>query len=159
MIKFDPNKAQDMNQVFLGIDPGETTGWALMHPLAVPAALGPLGRWLGPVQGVEPFIDFLEALSVKPTAIIYERYVIRQLTRNQNHGELPTVQVIGALKSYAHRNKIKIVGQLPDIKPSGYAWGPHYKTEGAKVNSHERDAQAHIIYYQVMNGLYGVRRN
>lgn len=159
MIKFDPNRAMDMTKLYLGIDPGETTGWALLRPQMVIAPIGPGGRWQGPVKGLEPLTHFLEALPEIPDAIIFERYVISDLTRMQNSGEIPTIQAIGIVKSYAFRNKIKLVDQLRTVKKQGYGWTPHNKKPGAKAVSHERDAEAHVAYYQVMNGLHGIRRS
>ncbi len=142
----------------LGIDPGETTGWAYLAGQGIPVADTRNRLHMGQVKGLDRLIPFLEGLDPVPTVIVFERYVIEELTRNQNSGEIETIQAIGVIKSYALRNRIKIVGQLRNVKPQDYAWHPTVRSPGAKENSHRRDAHAHAVYYLVMNKLMKIQR-
>lgn len=133
---------------FLGVDPGETTGWALTGVHMVPIIPTGKAAFMGEAHGLDELIDFLESLNPKPDIIIFERYVVTRLDTDINTGEHETIQAIGVIKSYARRNGIPIVGQLRTVKPQGYAWHHTIRTPGAKANSHRRDAHAHVCYYQ-----------
>lgn len=144
--------------LFLGIDPGETTGWALAGPQMIPVTpYGQLGS-MGQVGGLMALTAFLEDLSPIPDIIVFERYVVSRLDSEINTGEHETIQAIGVVKSYAFRNNIELVAQLRTVKPQGYAWHHTITRPGSKVDSHRRDAHAHLCYYQTTHKLYTPKR-
>lgn len=146
------------SNIMLGIDPGETTGWALAGPQMVPVFRDGTLVNMSQVRGLEALTTFLETLRPIPGLIVFERYVVNQLRADINTGEHETIQAIGVIKSYAFRNGIEIVGQMPVCKPQGYAWHHTITKPGVKADSHKRDAHAHLVYYQVTHKMFTVKR-
>lgn len=143
---------------FLAFDPGETTGWALHGPQFLPKLPDGLPRFMGSIMGLRALTAFLEAFRPLPDIVIVERYVISDLDRDKNSGELETVQAIGIIKSWCYRNKIPVYGQLRDRKPYGYGWSPIINSPGSKANSHKNDAHAHNVYFQVKHKFAVITR-
>lgn len=146
-------KVENYNsKVFLGIDPGETTGWAMAGIQMIPITPKKQASSMSQVKGISELVWFLENLDPQPDVIVYERYVVDLLEADINTGEHETIQVIGVVMSYAIRNGIELVGQLRTVKTQGYAWHHTIRTPGIKSVSHKRDAHAHLCYYQTLNG-------
>lgn len=125
---------------FLFIDPGETTGWATFTQDGLMLSLGQ-------VAGLDAFTDWLEIQD--PALIVFEDYLVNP---NIPHGgsRVETIQVIGAIKSFAKRRSICAVPQAPHIKRIGYAWcGLKALPKSRHSISHQYDAMAHGVYYLV----------
>lgn len=132
--------------MFLAIDPGETTGWAIFKQD------GSLDDY-GQAEGLDFFSGWLEFLDPKPSLLICEEWILNP-NISQGGSRQETVQVIGVIRSYGLRNGIDIEWQSPSRKPAGYAWAgikPLPKSQHAQ--SHQYDAIAHGTYYLVSNKI------
>lgn len=131
----------------LGIDPGKTTGWAVIE-LA--------DRTISP-------IDFgntkdMQLIEIRPhieeaDVIVYEGW--RTFKKHAESGRLnfqtvPAEQVIGSLKTLLRlRSEQPILQEnLSGLKPVGWAWAGMKYVPGKK-GMHWQDAFAHAVYYAV----------
>lgn len=87
---------------YLSIDPGNNTGWALFNEKGDPTESGE-------IKGHDKFMDWLEEVDPKPDIIIFEVYTIDNRQFNHQGSNVPTLQLIGMIKRYASKNKIKLV--------------------------------------------------
>lgn len=138
---------------YLAIDPGDSTGWA---------SFDEKGNLTGfdKIKGHDEFLDFLEKL--EPRLIILENYKIRP-TVGHNFSDVPTLQLIGAIKRFAHKKGTPIVEQTPNnmyigLRYIGFyeKYAKHRSKTGKMVQPHVPDnvsAWAHGEYYLVKNGI------
>lgn len=133
----------------LALDPGETTGIALYSCTKDEAVLthaSQMKTW--PLeQGVEAFEALLKQLS--PTRVVFESYQVYEWkTEDHTWSQVPTVQVIGMIRTILIQNKIPYSTQTAQVA-KGFcdddklkAWG--YYQPGLR---HARDAIRHACYY------------
>lgn len=81
----------------LALDPGETTGYCIFNPQGVLIAQGQERTW--PLESCIPVISkLLEAY--QPKAVVFESYqVYSWKTEDHSWSQIPTVQVIGCVKT------------------------------------------------------------
>ena len=100
----------------------------------------------------EQLFDKLEQLT-DVTVIVCEDYRLRQGKQMAQTGSrFVAVQVIGALKSYAHRTKAKFVLQSPQVLTVA-ALHSQVKRPSNHAKSHAVDAYNHGYYYFETQGL------
>ncbi len=127
------------------IDPGKTTGFALWDER--PGTLNEYGE-----VGKTP--ELLAILGrFKPDVLVVEAYRLYPWrAKEQLWGDMPSPQVIGALKAWAELNKVRYVEQSASIKRimsddvlkrAGYWF---------RGKEHARDAARHLLYYLWRNG-------
>lgn len=143
----------DPAQRFVGrlgcYDPGETTGYALYEATGSLVHLREarqLKTW-GIHDAVKSFTENLE--QTQPDAIVYESYrVYGWKTDEHSFSDIPTLQVIGCLKTLAVQRKIPFFDQSAQQAKQFVSdeklerWG-FYK-EGLR---HARDAMRHGCYF------------
>lgn len=93
----------------LAIDPGGSNGMAWWD--------GPDNEFRGFDQcKLDKLPEWLESFYPKPDLILYENFKLwKHRALQQSGSDLPAAQAIGVIKSYAVRNKIKLVDQSPQI--------------------------------------------
>ena len=128
----------------LAMDPGGTTGWALIDDNILTHA--------GEVKDTE-FYEWLRELSpVGIDALVIEDYKIRpeQLVGKYQHtwSSGQTLRFIGALVYWGVQHGVVTALQLPAIKPvaSGLTGLPYVK---GKRNQHSIDAALHGFFYLI----------
>lgn len=135
--------------MYLGVDPGETTGYALME---TPEKMHSWGH-----VKFDDIFDWLENLPAGIEVIIMESFqLFGHKAKAQTGSKMKTSQVIGAVKAYAHRHKITVVEQPPTIKAFAEKQSG-LKPTGAHANSHRIDAFNHCYYYFLQKKLLQVR--
>lgn len=128
-------------------DPGDTTGWARFNSIT--------GQPLG--EGQLTFDELLiwlrerEYLRHQLTELIVEDFALFQHRAIQQSGsKFVAVQVIGALKYWAH-GYCPVIMQPPTIKKAAQAWSKR-KPVGKHAASHSVDAYNHGFYYLHQQG-------
>ena len=131
----------------LALDPGLSTGWSIWEGKQLTA----FGTLVSTRPNFSELYSWLSTLDKNFDLVICERYIIRPRTaggfdHSWNSGY--TLQIIGAIKSWAFQHNVKIVEQNSDIKKPAHAWafGTPYKK---KKNQHHIDSMLHAIYYMV----------
>lgn len=122
--------------MLLGIDPGDTTGWAVANREGVLADMGQvklanLASWLDGLHGI--------------SAVVLENFRIRP-GQNFSWSEMDTIQVIGAVKYRAHQLKAPLILQEPSCKTIGAKWAGIEIPKDHSI-SHQAEAWAHLTYY------------
>lgn len=131
------------------VDPGGTTGFALIEGAKVIQA------------GEIPTADFHNWLAEEvPSDIQYlivEDYKIRpERLTHANHAWASglTIQLIGALKFWAHLNEVTLVLQQAYIKATASGWtGLPYNPKSPVQNQHAYDAAMHGVYFLIKKKL------
>lgn len=133
--------------IILGIDPGKTTGWAVISVsdrTITPLAFGNTKD----MQLIEIKLYIDEA-----DIIVYEGW--RTFKKHAESGRLnyqtvPAEQVIGSLKTLLRLRKEQPVlhENLSGLKPVGYGWAGMKYTPGKK-GMHWQDALAHAVHFAV----------
>lgn len=129
----------------LGVDPGKSTGLALiqvnekkMELLALRTSTDSL------------CLDWLDLLKAADLLAVESFELRPQKARSGSFdwSDMLTPQVIGSVKTLAKMHEKEVVMQSPSVKPMGYAWsGQKYVPKKAGV--HQQDALAHASYYAV----------
>lgn len=128
----------------ISVDPGDMSGWARIED-GKPVQIGE-------VEFPEEMFDWLTELSQnKPDVLVVENYRIRPAKFSKSGfahqwGEIKAIQVIGALKYFAHLHRIGLVLQEPAVKPAAYGLAGMTYVPGKK-GTHMQDAVAHGVYY------------
>lgn len=140
-----------MKQGFLAIDPGNSTGWALFDNAGETVEIGK-------IKGHDNFLDWLEEQS--PLKIILENYKVGRSGGSQftnSFSDVPTLQLIGAIKRVAKKAKIEVIEQTPNDMYMGLRYlGLWQVYRGGKTKQHVPDdvsALAHGRYYLVKTGI------
>lgn len=149
--KFNPPK----HKRILALDPGETTGWSVFTG-EFPDAPMPY-QWQMTACGQAkswPLKDALENLGELvskycPDFIVYERYAV-YAWKSQDHSwsEVPTVQIIGLIKTLALQHDIPVTEQTAQV-------AKHFCTDKflrdcnlyERGQKHARDSIRHGLYY------------
>lgn len=94
--------------MYLAIDPGKTTGYALFDSNGIV-------KFMGKIKGEDKFLDELESVvaAQQINVMIIETYRNRPGTTHSNWSKNETSQHIGAIKRIARKAGIKVVEQEP----------------------------------------------
>lgn len=146
-----------MLMTYLAIDPGGTTGWALFDELG--DTIG-----FGKVKGHDEFLDWLESTTERYgkgiETLVLENYKVGRSGGSQfthSFGDVPTLQLIGAIKRVAKKASIPIVEQTPNDMYMGLRhlglW-TRYRGGGKALHvPDEQSALAHGVYYLTKIGV------
>ena len=134
---------------FLGIDPGGTTGLALVSVTDKKPTLVEVlaSKDLTTIE--------YQWLLKKADLIITENFRLRP--KNARDGsfdwsDMETPKIIGKLEMWAQLNDKTLVKQEPSIKPMGYGYCQMKYVKGKK-GLHIQDAAAHAMFYLVTKNL------
>lgn len=130
----------------LGVDPGESTGIALVVDGVV--------EKIGVLKGKEALYTFLrdKLPTLNLDFVAVEDYIQRpdNKVKGKSHTEWTpqiTAKYIGAITYAAELYGITVVEQQPAIKPQGYKFAGMKYVSGKK-GTHANDAVAHAIYLE-----------
>ena len=133
----------------LGIDPGGTTGLAIIHINEKVLRLTYCGT-----SRDETLVD-QEDLFKEADIIVCEDWKTRPgmaRTGAFDGDRMPATRVLGAAQTLARLSGKQFVLQAASIKPVGYGWS-NQKYQKGKKGMHTQDAVAHAVYYAVQQGL------
>lgn len=138
-----------MALLILGIDPGRTTGLALLSINEKRATL---------VEAQESkdmtAIEY-NWLLVKADYIICEDFKVRPMKARKGNfdwSDMETPRVLGSIRTLSKLLGKDVVLQQPTIKPMGYGFA-HLHYIAGKKGLHIEDAAAHAMYFAVKNNL------
>ena len=131
--------------MYLAIDPGKTTGYALFDDRGVV-------KFMGKITGEDKFLDELESMvsAQQISVLIVEIYRNRPGKKNihNNWSKNETSQHIGAIKRIARKAGIEVVEQEPSpALPIGLRFIGMHETYINKHVPDEVSALAHGTYY------------
>lgn len=129
----------------LGLDPGGTTGWALLEDSRVLR----MGEWKEKVFK-DKLIAFLRDSPVD--VIVCEDFVFRPGFKEGKWKTAEVPKMIGVVELAAQMFECKFIVQAPSIKPVGYGMAGLKYTKG-KAGMHMYDAAAHATYYYRTKGV------
>lgn len=137
--------------MYLAIDPGQTTGYALFDENGD-------SRFMGKIKGEDKFLDELELIvsANQITTIILEAYRNRPGLKNShnNWSKNETSQHIGAIKRIARKAKVEVVEQEPSpCLPIGLKFLGMSDVYRDKHVPDEVSALAHGTYYLRKNKI------
>ena len=125
--------------MILGIDPGETTGWALLSSVGKLVDMGQVKY-----DGLHKWLD---SLSSEIETVVIENFRIRPGT-NFTWSEMKTIKVIGALEYRAACIHARVVFQEPSSYNIGSKWAGVTIPKNHDI-SHQVIAYAHATFYSV----------
>jgi len=133
-------------KLLLGIDPGESTGWASV-------TLNETGVLKVVDFGVSRDLtthELSDRISDSDLMIIESFLVDPAMSRKGafDHSDMKTIQVIGALKLQSRLHDTPFVEQSRSVKPVGYGYLRMTYVKGKK-NMHSTDAMAHAVFWAV----------
>ena len=143
-----PGTEKGQSNYTIALDPGETTGWATFHENGFPSDTGHVS---GDVVGVADLL-WGGVFELPPKAVVFETYRIQDAKAHQ-FSTVPTLQVIGAIRAYAHIHGAKLVGQEPGIKSSAVKFSG-IVPEGRHETQHWVDGFNHGFFYLQRQGIY-----
>ena len=133
----------------LGVDPGKTTGLALIEIVdRVPHI-----RWMDESRDVTG-LDYKDKIQLVDV-VVMENFLVRPNKAKRgafDWSDMVAPRVIGAVTSLAAQFDTKLVIQEPSIKPVGYGYSNLNYVKG-KQGQHVSDAVAHAVYYGVKQRL------
>ena len=124
---------------YLAVDPGEGSGWATFAENGMPTDFGNV---YGDVNGVT---DLFETFQTPPKVVIIELFRILK-PEDFRMSRLPTLQTVGAVRSYARRVGAMLIGQEPAINNIAENWS-NLRPHGAHSKQHFVLAFNHGWYY------------
>ena len=141
----------DFSGHLLALDPGETTGYALFHRRSQQSWLisaGQIQTW--------PFEDCVRSLTLnfqhahsRPSQVVYEVYhVYGWRLQEHSFSEIPTIQIIGCIKTLCVQNDIPYHGQTAQVG-KGFCSDQKLRYWGLYQPGlvHARDAIRHGCHY------------
>lgn len=135
--------------MYLGVDPGDTSGYALFSDPQT------MVEW-GHVK-FDDLPDWIATLPPGITVVIIESFqLFSHKAKQQSGSKMKASQVIGMLKLYAKQIGAEVVEQPPTIKAFAEKQSKLRPT-GAHSESHRIDAFNHCIYYFINKKLMPVR--
>ncbi len=100
----------------------------------------------------DKFVDYLETLT-EVKICIYEEYVIfRRMAQKHAGSRVETVQTIGVIKSWAHRNGVQLVPQKADILATAQKISQVFLPSNHAA-SHQWSAFNHGYWYLFNKGI------
>lgn len=130
---------------YLGIDPGDTTGWAYFDES-------------GQFQsfGQEKYLDFMDTLVGWPdnigTIVIEDFKLFQWKAKQQSGSTMVASQVIGAVTLWARTRGVIVVKQPASVKPIAQKFS-QVKPPSDHSFSHWVDAYNHVWFYMVQQGI------
>lgn len=89
--------------LYVGIDPGGTTGWVVAESVGNPVSCGQ-------TKSVTELIDLLN--TVKPAVVVIEDFrVYGHKAKSLTNNDLPAPRVIGAVEAWCDANSVTLVKQ------------------------------------------------
>jgi hypothetical protein len=135
-----------MADVFLGIDPGETTGWCLF----VDNQLNCFGQIPDSSEGLTRWGMENASLLNLVTVCVYEDYKIRGNKALAHIGSrVPTIQCIGVVKHWGILGDWKMICQPSSILPIAQKWSQVKIPTSDHSISHQYVAINHVLYYMI----------
>jgi hypothetical protein len=133
----------------LGIDPGKTTGLAviIIDPETKKARLN-LAETSSDLTAIE-YRNLLDEADI----IVVEDFKVRPnkaKTGSFDWSQMETPKIIGSIQTLAALIGKKVVLQQPTVKPMGYGFA-HLEYKKGKPGTHIQDAAAHAMYYAVQH--------
>jgi hypothetical protein len=131
----------------LGIDPGRTTGLALLS--LIEKELKPLAIRESRDLTCRDYLDLLQ----EADQIVIENFLIRPMkarTGAFDWSDMETPKVIGAIVAQLANLGKTPVFQEPSVKPPGYGLSNQHYVKGKK-GLHIQDAIAHAVFFAVKN--------
>ncbi len=135
--------------LILGLDPGKSTGYALIEVVDRNIALKDFG-----VEKNEQVSKISDLIS-QSDLVICEDFKLRpEMARagSLDYDNMVASRVIGKIELLCDLSKTKMVKQQPSLKPVAYGFAGMRYVKGKK-NMHWQDAFAHAVYYSVKNQL------
>lgn len=134
---------------YLGIDPGKKNGicgydtrYYLMFAMTVMA---------------DDMALFLHQFKNVAIAVVEDYKLFPNKAQQQLYSDMETPRVIGRIESWALHNEVEIVKQGPSIKKNGYAWIGQKEPKKSDPLNHQKDANAHFMFWAVRNGKINAR--
>lgn len=135
--------------MYLGVDPGDTTGYAIFSDPQT------MKEW-GHIK-FDDMNDWIIGLPPGIKIIVIESFqLFSHKAKQQSGSKMKASQVIGMLKLYAKQIGAEVVEQPPTIKAFAEKQSG-LRPSGPHANSHRIDAFNHCIYYFIKNNLMEVR--
>lgn len=128
--------------MYLALDPGHTTGYAVFDD----NGNGVENAEVFDRKGVYDLLD-----RVKPDVIIMEDWITKQGVA-LGGDKLETVRVIGAVEYWAYSHGATVVLQPNTVKSIAYRWAGISKPK-TKALEHKADAYVHGVYYLQKAGI------
>lgn len=125
----------------MAIDPGgEHVGWARFDRLARDARVN-----AGEVTPARILAQVFELVRHHPdTVLVIEEWrLYPQTARTQIGSDMPTSQLIGALRYIARAYGVEPVMQPADMRKVGTAWVREHRSGWAGTGDHAHDAESH----------------
>lgn len=124
----------------LAIDPGGTSGWAIINTEFNP----PVERY-GECAGLPKFFHFLDQINPgEYDLIVCEDYLINNKKFDHQFSRAETIQVIGVVRYISWLLKIPLKMQPNNVKKAGYGY-----IGRPNQHKHFMDAVVHGIYWGV----------
>lgn len=133
----------------LGLDPGATTGYAL---IAINEKIPNISN-AGECR--DTTLSEIEPLFEQADIIVYETFLVDPKKAQKgafNRSDMVAPRVIGVIQYLAKRYSKVLVAQSPALKPMGYGFA-NLKYVPKKPGMHTQDAVAHAIYHGVKADL------
>ena len=137
---------------YLAIDPGGTTGWARFNETGDTTGFGK-------IKGHDAFLDWLEEVQGVQVCIL-ENYKVGRSGGSQfthSFGDVPTLQLIGAIKRVAKKQGWELVEQSPNDMYMGLRhiglWSQYRGSGKALHVPDDQSALAHGVYYLIKIGV------
>lgn len=135
----------------LGIDPGISTGLAMIHVDDKKMRLE--NAKVSEDQTAMDYYDWIKEADI----VVVEDFLVRPKKAQQgafDNSRMITVKIIGAISTLARINGKEIVLQPSSIKPIGYGFAKMKYFPGKRAEHiHTTDAAAHVAYYAVRQNL------
>lgn len=129
----------------LGLDPGGTTGWAVIDVKDKIPTLAHMGECR------DDSLLELDEFFASSNVIVCESFQVRPGV-NFVGDDMVAPRVIGAATTLAKIHGKRFVLQSPSLKPVAYGLSGRKYTKGRK-GMHVQDAIAHAMYFLVKSGL------
>lgn len=132
-----------------GIDPGETTGWAVVKFRTETRELKVVDFGESRDPTTFDLTDHIRNCDL----MIVENFLVdptKSRTGAFDHSDMLTIQVIGALRLQARLHEKRVVLQSRSVKPVGYGYLRRTYVKG-KRGMHTWDAMAHAVFWAVKN--------
>lgn len=138
-----------MPKVVLGVDPGDTTGVAIVSRKGMM-----LGGFNLPYAEMPSFLHRVsETFRQDILSVVAENYVLYGHKAQQQQGStFKAVRVIGQLEMWTYMQGLDLELQMANILPIAMKWSK-FRPKGAHSENHYVDAYNHAFYWLVRRGL------
>jgi hypothetical protein len=137
---------------YVAFDPGVTTGIACWDETCKERTGQPVHVGMVNEEDLDDFLEIKLPGRGTKVFIIEEYRILPSKLRIHSGSKVPTIQVIGQLKSYARRKKIELVEQPTSILPMAQLQSG-VKLSKNHANSHWASAYNHGYFYLRQKGL------